>query len=325
MLRHVPLPDTSLSNFTALRASPPREPPTRNARRYAPLAILAPPRSYSSVVTSMIGEHPELYAFPELNLFRGETLKCSLTFSPGGGVVQQAGLFRAVAQIRDSEQTAASVRRAKLWLEARLHWHVEHVYDWLLAEIEPQMGVEKSPPTAATSESLARVRRFYPRARFLHLVRHPVTAIRSMHAHWTGLDWLCPQERLTEFAAEAWYAIHRRIMLFGMKLPPAQVLRVRGEDVLERPTETLGVVADWLGIRSDQAVIDSMCHPERSPYANFGPPGAAGGNDPNFLCDPTLRSATYPPTTELPCEWKIPSDLELVIRRLAEHFGYGDV
>ena len=39
-----------------------------------PLIILSPPRSFSSVISTMIGQHPQIYGFPELHLFSGETL-----------------------------------------------------------------------------------------------------------------------------------------------------------------------------------------------------------------------------------------------------------
>ena len=39
-----------------------------------PIFVLAAPRSYSSLVNAMIGQHPELYGVPELNLFQCETV-----------------------------------------------------------------------------------------------------------------------------------------------------------------------------------------------------------------------------------------------------------
>jgi hypothetical protein len=38
-----------------------------------PLFILAPPRSFTSVICGMIGQHPQMYGLPEVNLFAGET------------------------------------------------------------------------------------------------------------------------------------------------------------------------------------------------------------------------------------------------------------
>lgn len=42
---------------------------------FSPVFVLAPARSHTSVVTQMLGQHPETYAFPELVLFNGETLE----------------------------------------------------------------------------------------------------------------------------------------------------------------------------------------------------------------------------------------------------------
>ncbi|MEA3277491.1 MAG: sulfotransferase, partial [Pseudomonadota bacterium] len=39
------------------------------------LIILSPPRSFSSVVSTVIGQHPDLYGFPELHLFIGDTVQ----------------------------------------------------------------------------------------------------------------------------------------------------------------------------------------------------------------------------------------------------------
>jgi hypothetical protein len=37
-----------------------------------PLVILAPGRSYTSVVCTMLGQHPQMYNLPELHLFACE-------------------------------------------------------------------------------------------------------------------------------------------------------------------------------------------------------------------------------------------------------------
>ena len=37
-----------------------------------PLFILAPPRSFTTVTSAMIGQHPEMYGLPETNLFVAE-------------------------------------------------------------------------------------------------------------------------------------------------------------------------------------------------------------------------------------------------------------
>mgnify|MGYP006327808131 CR=1 FL=1 len=40
----------------------------------APVFLLAPPRSYTSLINAMLGQHPQCFGLPELCLFNVETL-----------------------------------------------------------------------------------------------------------------------------------------------------------------------------------------------------------------------------------------------------------
>ena len=40
----------------------------------APLFLLAPPRSYTSLMNAMLGQHPQAFGLPELCLFNVSTL-----------------------------------------------------------------------------------------------------------------------------------------------------------------------------------------------------------------------------------------------------------
>ena len=55
------------------------------------------------------------------------------------------------------------------------------------------------------------------------------------------------------------------------------------------PDAGLKDVATWLGIRTDAEAIEAMKHPERSPFASYGPSNARFGNDPGYLEQPELR------------------------------------
>jgi hypothetical protein len=74
-------------------------------------------------------------------------------------------------------------------------------------------------------------------------------------------------------------------------------MRMQGEDLLTDPHQGLRRLAGWLGLRADDEAIAEMKHPERSPYACFGPPGAPFGNDFFFLQNPVLRPARAEPQT----------------------------
>ena len=67
-----------------------------------------------------------------------------------------AGLVRAVAQTHEAEQSAAAVERAWQWLAERAHWDVAVLFDHLLAQVEPLIGVVESPENSLDDEALAR-------------------------------------------------------------------------------------------------------------------------------------------------------------------------
>src|SRR5665213_1843187 len=89
----------------------------------APLFLLAPPRSYTSLVNAMLGQHPQAFGLPELCLFNVEELIELWQGSEGpvseNGAIARHGLMRAVAEIYCGEQTTASVNMARAWAAAR--------------------------------------------------------------------------------------------------------------------------------------------------------------------------------------------------------------
>jgi len=288
-----------------------------------PLIILSPPRSFSSVVSTMLGQHPELYCFPELHLFVAETVgdfldreakKENYSGSPG--------LLRALAELHEGRQTTSGVLRAGLWLHARRDWTIKALLDHLFARVAPRIAIEKSPITCMDAAFLAIAHGCYPRARYLHLTRHPVATRQSMG------EFFSERKRLrSRHHAQAslefdhlllWYRMHRNILEFTARLPEGQVLRIKGEDLLSEPDRYLPQLAEWLGVRTDAAAIEEMKHPERSPYACVGPMPARGGNDGKFMRSPSLRQGRVrePSLAKLlrdtPIDWIAKPGLELL-------------
>jgi hypothetical protein len=149
----------------------------------------------------------------------------------------------------------------------------------------------------------------------LHLAAFPAPSLSEDEmAH--GARDLDPQR--------GWYALHRNICEFLQSIPGEQHIRIRGEDVLQDLDHHLRALAAWLGLRTDAEAIEEMKHPERSPYASFGPPGARFGNDRFFLQDPVLRpSRAAPQRLEGPLRWcKDGREFLPKVKELAKEFGY---
>jgi sulfotransferase family protein len=295
-----------------------------------PLFILAPPRSFTSIVCAMLGQHPETYGLPEINLLVAETMR------ERRGVIKdrvaaEHGLLRVVAQLWSGEQTARAVAFARHWIESRLDSACVSVLRELGEKAHPRFLVDKSPMTVFQAEYMQRARRAFPQARFLHLLRHPRTQCESVLR--SGGNLAASRLEATAYGPSsppedpqrAWYTYHMNISTFLNGLPNEQKLRVRAEDLLVDPDVYLVQIAEWLGVRADAQAVEEMKHPERSPYATFGPITARFGNDSKFLRSPDLRvhRRGTAPALHGPLGWRPDgAGFSPEIIQLAMEFGY---
>jgi Sulfotransferase family len=294
----------------------------RAADVHAPVIVLAAARSYSSVVLAVLGAHPGLYGFPELTLFAQDTVgelldappRLPSFFPDGKGWATAQGLKRAVAEILLGGQRPGQIAVAGRYLEARRGWSGAALLDELLGVVAPLTGVEKSPETTHDSANMDRALAWYPRARFVHLVRHPVTYQRSLQAHLFLFDH-------PDVCARSWLNVNLRIAEFCRRLPREQVMLVRGEQVVSGDPATLARLARFAGVSDDDDAVEAMRHPERSPYVTVPDAVALGGLDPGFLAGPLLRPPA-PSSLTPPARWQLPGPLVAEVNELARSFGY---
>jgi hypothetical protein len=260
------------------------------------LIILSPPRSFSSVVSTMIGQHPQLYGFPELHLFIGDTVQEVLDREYRvGNFFGPPGVIRAIAELVFGCQTNATVIKAIGWLAERRHWSTKQLMDLFREMVHPKIAMEKSPITALKPLFIERAHAFYPDACYLHLTRHPVSNRKSLiefreknrERHIEGVEIPTGDDPVDDLLV--WYRFHKNILDFTRSLPVGQSIRLRGEDVLSEPDAYLPQIAEWLGVRTDREAIAAMKRPEASHYAFPGPAPVPGGNDRNFMRSPRLR------------------------------------
>ena len=311
-----------------------------------PIFVLSPPLSFSSHFAAMLGQHPQLYSLPEMHLLVADTLHEWWDTCAKTSFHMAHGLVRAVAQLFYGAQNETTVQLARAWLRRRLPFTTGYVLELLAGRVDPRTLVEKSPSIVLYPGSMQRAVRMFPMARFIHLVEHPRRHCEAVVAAIKGVVALHPSRvprwlrQLACFSAahadessqehpeldpqQAWFALNKNICEFLEALSETQKLRVRAEDVLRNPNEALAAIAKWLAIRSDAERIDAMKHPERSPYARFGPKGARYGDDAAFLRSPSLPG---PPVTmydlDSPFSWREGSEgFSAETKDLARQFGY---
>ena len=300
----------------------------------APLFLLAPPRSYTSLVNAMLGQHPQAFGLPELCLFNVPTLvdlwRGSQTEISENGSMARHGLMRAVAEIYCGEQRTTTINMARAWASKREDWSTARVFQEIVAKIHPLVAVEKSPSYTMSVGRMRAMLDAFPDARFIHLVRHPVAQAKSVmaindgaftikvNAFEIGEDYALMEPQI------AWHDLNLNILDFLDDVPAEQQMRMRGEDVMGDPQRQLAGIARWAGMRDDADAIDAMMHPERSPFACFGPITALFGNDPNFLAGPTFRPHKPKiPKLSDPVPWRDDGKgLYPEVIELAKWFGY---
>src|SRR6516225_5669539 len=92
-------------------------PATTQARPIAsvtmdPLFILGLPRSFTSVVAAMLGQHPQMYGLPETHLFSYETMEERSEACSQATYTMAHGLLRSVAQLYFNAQTDRTIKLA---------------------------------------------------------------------------------------------------------------------------------------------------------------------------------------------------------------------
>lgn len=275
----------------------------------------------------MIGQHPQMYGLPEVNLFVADDIHGVFEHYVPKQPHGLHGLFRTIAQLEYGEQTPEAIDAAKQWLEQRRDWSTRQMFQYIQELVSPRICVDKSPVTVKDPRFMRRMLEQYPDASYLHLTRHPVPTCRSIHRLAKEIDktkgsnqaaWLNPEK--------VWLRTNTHIAQFAEQMAPGQLMRIQGEMLLTKPELYFAQIADWLGLDSSPEAVEQMLHPECSPYACLGPDNAVYGNDPNFLKHPEFtRREIAESRLDEPQDWLAQPENSAFSRqtiKLARKFGY---
>ena len=261
----------------------------------SPLIILGSPRSFTSLICAVLGQNPDAYGVPELNLFITEDIKTLIEELSGYRQIQLHGLLRVVSHLYSGEQNLKSLEMARRWILTRLDRGTDEIYRELCEKVAPLRIIDKSPVYSLKPEYLERIHKAFPDAYYLHLVRHPRTQGESIMKVAKGLMAILANsidystETPTVDPQISWYNMQKNILDFMQKIPADRQMRMHGEIVLNQREDSLRKICQWIGMADDASAIEDMLHPEESPFACLGPVGAHLGNDINFLRSPELR------------------------------------
>lgn len=209
--------------------------------------VLSPPRSGSTLLRVVLGGHPQLFAPPELDLLSFGTLAERTAALSGRHGWRLEGAVRAVMQLRDLDAEAARLLLERLEAGGGT---TRDLYRLLQEWAGQRTLVDKSTPYALDMEVLRRAEAEFDQPIYLHLLRHPLGMIRSFEEVRLDRLFLHGNDRfgVREFAELIWLTSHRNLLALEKEVPPGRWLRVRFEDLVERPRETAAVLCRMIGI-----------------------------------------------------------------------------
>lgn len=269
------------------------------------LFILSPPRSGSTLLRVMLAGHSRLFAPQELYL--GCFASMASYDRHLGGTVLNMGLIATIAEV---------LSRTGAW-NLYSQWRQEavptaEIYSFLGGRIGERTLVDKSPLFFPSQAVIRRLALLFPRARFIHLVRHPVACISSyvrerfhgIFAQTRGID---PYD----CAEWCWTRVQEGILELEGELAPGRMQRLYFEDLATNPEQALRRLCPSLGLSFEPALL--------TPYA--GHRMVAGGfqvGDPNFVRHKKIHM-------EKADAWRherLPHELRPQTLAMAERLGY---
>jgi len=320
-----------------------------------PVFILASPRSFTSVFSGILGQHPDLFGAPELHFIQSPTLGDFLQLKTEEANTKPIhGLLRLVAQLYAGEQTINSVSMARRWIISRIDIPSSDVFRELNAKVNPYRLVDKSPGYGLEMQRLNALESTFPNAFYIHLIRHPRAQCESLFrllmdirpSKKIRIDIYGKPSRLSQNIINTfyvqrdadnkivdmyadlqllWFRMQKRIESFLATIPPSRKLQVRGEDLLGDLQPSLASLCSAVNIPYNDFIYHEMLHPENSAFACIGPLGAEYGNDINYLLDPSFkpRKAKKRYLDEGPLPW-LPDGkgFNREVIKLAKSYGY---
>lgn len=242
----------------------------------APVFIFSAARSGSTLLRAILGAHSRLYAPPELPL----------------------GHLEVRAQTRWIQTSMQALQLTHAGLEQLL-------WDRLLADLLARSGkptiVVKTPSNVLLWRRIAEC---WPDARYIFLLRHPASAVASLHAAWNPRWHPGEQGSLTEAIAKG---LHYMTSVEEARnaLPG---ITIRYEDLTAAPAATTRRLCDFLRVGFEPGMLNyGRCLDNRF---------AAGLGD----ASRKIRSGRVQPSVPSPRQADIPAEL----RGICAAWGYLD-
>jgi amino acid adenylation domain-containing protein len=346
LTNHQDLPDLTAADIAYFKTIIPKHLPpivnrqssivnheSRFTSHQSPIFILAPPRSGTTLLRVMLAGHPGLFACNELQLLHFETLAEREEAYKGKFALWSEGLVRAVMELNH-----CGADEAKLLIHnfAKHGMTTREMFEQLQEWASDRLIVDKSPSYAIDADALEKALADFPNARFIHLVRHPYSMVKSFEKY--NMDqvlYLHPHDFSSQKLGElVWLESHQTTLDFLKKIPDNQQFRMVYEELVQHPERMMHDMCEALGIPFHEGLLDPYKDLEKKMTDGIHPDSRSMGDthfdkkrkieakkaedwkgvlEDNFLCNETWNVAQllgYEPIGDIVGKLKVPAKLK---------------
>lgn len=287
--------------------------------------VLSPARSGTTLLRVMLAGHPRLFSPPELELMAFDTMTARQHAYEGVEGVWLDGAVRALMEATNCslEEARATVSRMEANNET-----TQQFYRILQDSIGDRWLVDKTPSYSGQLHALSRIEEMFDEPLYIHLLRHPCGMIHSfvdyrLHLTYDARYKIKMQSPFSpqQIAELVWIISHQNIVQALRPIPADRCHRLRFEDMVTRPEETMVSLCEFLGLEYHA----DMIHPYENRDMKMTDGVTAEGRmqgDQKFI----VKHKSIDPSVAYAWRKHMGTDfLGPPARRLAAEFGYEDV
>ncbi len=217
--------------------------------------VLSAPRSGSTLLRVMLGGHSQLFAPPELELLRFNTLEERREAFEGRDRFWLEGTLRAMMEAKgiSLEEAREEMRRYE-----EEGMSVKEFYGEMQEWIGERVLVDKSPSYALYEEAMRRGEEDFEEARYIHLVRHPMGMIKSFEEAKLEQVFFQYEHEYgrRELAELIWVVSNENIGRFLEGIEEGRKVEVRYEEMVREPREVMERVCRVMGIEVEEEMLE---------------------------------------------------------------------
>ncbi|HFA51232.1 MAG TPA: amino acid adenylation domain-containing protein [Bacteroidetes bacterium] len=221
----------------------------------SPIFIIAPPRSGTTLLRVMLAGHPGLFACNELQLLHFETLADRGASYVGKFALWTEGLVRAIMELKKMDADEA---KGLLQAFEKQGMTTFEMFNQLQEWSGNKILVDKSPSYALDPLALQKAENDFRNARYIHLVRHPYSMVRSFEKyHMEQVLYLNGHDYTPQELGElVWLQSHLNTLDFLKNIPASRKCRIRYEDLVLDPEKEMRRMCAELNLPFHQNLLN---------------------------------------------------------------------